>query len=217
MAKTLLEQYGLPPAAIEALSLSRVEQVVGELGPSDPRARTILLRMVYACGDPALAPFVHISPGAVAAGLDAIRAGRPIVVDVRMVEVAIDRHRAARLGLRIACAIDDPAVVRAAQVQRRPRAAVAIERLAPDAAGSIVVIGNAPTALLALLDLIDAGREQPALIIGTPVGFVAARESKEELMRRAVPYITVTGTRGGSPIAAAAMNALLRLVEQDGA
>jgi precorrin-8X/cobalt-precorrin-8 methylmutase len=86
-----------------------------------------------------------------------------------------------------------------------------VRLLAPQLDGAVCVIGNAPTALLALLDLCDAGIVQPALVIGMPVGFVAAVESKDELMARGLPFVTIAGTRGGSPLAAAATNALLRL------
>jgi precorrin-8X/cobalt-precorrin-8 methylmutase len=87
--------------------------------------------------------------------------------------------------------------------------------LAPELDGGVVVIGTAPTALLAVLDLVDAGEVQPALIVGTPVGFTAAAEAKAELMGRSVPYVTVEGTRGGAALAAAATNALLRLATAD--
>jgi precorrin-8X/cobalt-precorrin-8 methylmutase len=204
-ARSLVERYALPPGEIEALSLQRVRATLG--GP----AGAIVERMVYAAGDPALAAQIHVHPDATAAGVAALRAGKPVVTDVRMVAVAVNQSALAALGGTLHCAIDDPAVAAAAQAAGLPRAVLAMRSLAGQLDGGVAVIGNAPTALLALLDLVDAGEVRPALIIGTPVGFVAAAESKQELMARAVPYITVAGTRGGSALAAAAVNALLRL------
>ncbi len=209
-ARSLVERYVLPPEAIELLSHKRVRAAIGDLGlPATDQA--IVERMVYAAGDPSLAPLVHVHPDAAAAGLAALRTGCAIVCDVKMVTVAVSKEAAAVLGCTILCAIDDPAVVAAARAERLPRAVIAIRSLAPHLEGGIAVVGNAPTALLALLDLVDAGAVRPALIIGTPVGFVAAAESKAELMARGVPYVTIEGTRGGSAVAAAASNALLRL------
>jgi hypothetical protein len=127
-----------------------------------------------------------------------------------MVRAGIDRRRAAALGCRVSCAIDAPEVREQAEAERLPRAVLAMRHLAPELHGGVAVIGNAPTALLSLLDMVDAGQVRPALIIGMPVGFVAAAEAKSELLRRDVPYITVEGTRGGTPLAVAAVNTLLR-------
>jgi len=107
--------------------------------------------------------------------------------------------------------IDDGAVAARAQASGFPRSAEAMLHFGARLEGAVVAIGNAPTALLALLDLVQAGVARPAVIIGIPVGFVAATESKEALLRCTVPFITVTGTRGGTPLAVAAVNALLLL------
>ncbi len=177
--------------------------------------RAILHRIVYAAGDPTLAGSVRFHPSLVAAGLAALHAGATIITDVRMVEVALDRTRAAALSCATACAIAAPGVAAAANAQHLPRAAVAMTMMGEALNGSVVVIGNAPTALLSLLDMVDAGEAHPALIIGMPVGFVAAAESKAELMQRDIPYITIEGNRGGSAVAAAAANALLRLAHPE--
>jgi len=211
--RTLVERYVLPPNAIETLSLSRVRQAIGDLAlPAHDIA--IIERMVYAAGDVALAGQIRVHPQAVVAGSAALRAGCTVVADVNMVTVALNRAALAGFGCPLECGIADPGVVADAKALGLPRAMVAMRRLAPALEGGIAVIGNAPTALLALLDLIDQGDVQPALIIGTPVGFVAAAESKDELMARSVPYVTIAGTRGGSAVAAAAMNALLRLAAE---
>lgn len=207
---TLVQRYVLPPDEIEALSLRRVRAATGNLALSETE-RAVVERIVYAAGDPSLAPLVRVHPRAVAAGMAAIKAGCSVVTDVRMVAVALNQPALKAAGCTLHCLIDDPEVAELARRERLPRAVVAMRRLAPQLQGGIAVVGNAPTALLALLDLVDAAEVAPALIIGTPVGFVAAAESKAELVGRAVPYVTITGTRGGSAVAAAAMNALLQL------
>ncbi len=199
---TLVETYVLPPDEIERRSLAFVDSGIGATwsGPE----REVAKRMAYSVGDLSIAGLVRIHPAAIAAGLSAIQRQAPIVCDVRMVAAGL---RKSASPIHTAIAQDD--------LPRTglPRSVEGIRSLRRELEGAIVVIGNAPTALLALLDMIDAGECRPALIIGIPVGFVAAAESKQELMQRDVPYITVEGTRGGSPIAAAATNALLMLAE----
>lgn len=210
---TLVERYVLAPDAIETLSLSRVRAAVGDLGLSTSDT-AIVERMVYAAGDVALAALIRVHPQAVAAGCRALRAGCAVVADVNMVTVALNRAGLTGFGCALECAIADSDVAAQARAQGLPRAVLAMRKLAPQLQDGIAVIGNAPTALLALLDLVDQGDVRPALIIGTPVGFVAAAESKDELMARDIPYVSIAGTRGGSAVAAAAMNALLRLAAE---
>jgi precorrin-8X/cobalt-precorrin-8 methylmutase len=205
----LIQQYGLPANEIERRSLAMVEAAMPACSGWTSDAREVVKRMVYAGGDLGLAGLARIHPDAVSAGLQALRANASVVCDTRMVAAGLrpvgnPLHIAVDLAAGLVPA-HDPLNM------STTRAAAGIGQLANELDGGIAVIGNAPTALLALLDLIDAGRCQPALIIGTPVGFVAAAESKIELMRRDLPYITVEGTRGGSPLAAAAFNALLIL------
>ena len=211
---TLVERYVLPPAEIEALSLSRVDAMLGVAGEWREAERQVVRRMVYAAGDPALAKSIRIHPGAVDAGCRALRAGRPIITDVRMVEVALDVRLARKFGAPILCGMALPGIAEEAVAQGLQRAVIAMRRLKSELDGAMVVIGNAPTALLSLLDMVDAGVVRPALIIGTPVGFVAAAESKAELAARAVPFVTIEGTRGGSAVAAAAANAIFRIASQ---
>lgn len=208
---TLLQRYGLPPEEIERLSLARLARRLGDRLQVPPVAREVALRMLYAAGDVDLAEMLYISDDAVAAGLRALANGTPLVADVKMVAVALDRRRAQQLSVPLLCAIDDPRVQREAAATGLPRAAVAIRRLVRRAPAGIYVIGNAPTALLQLLGLVDLGVARPALVIAAPLGFVAATEAKDELIARALPCITVRGTRGGSAVAAAAANALLRM------
>ena len=207
---SLLARYHVPPEEIEARSIALVERLTPRL-PSDAAEREVVVRLVHATGDPEVAASVRMSPGAVAAGAAALRAGRPIFVDVGMALAGISRRLADRLGCRVSCLLDLPGVAEEARRSGSTRAAAAVWLAGPQLSGGVVAIGNAPTALLSLLDLVDAGRARPALVVGMPVGFVAAAESKAELARRAVPFITIEGTRGGSAVAAAACNALLRL------
>jgi precorrin isomerase len=204
---SLVERHALPAAEIEAESLSRLRAVLGADAPDDP----VALRILYAAGDPGLAPAVCVHPGLRQAATAALRRGAPLVCDGRMTAAGIARGPAARLGCAVLTAIDDPEVGREAERTGRTRAALAMDRLAGALDGGIAVVGTAPTALLALLDLVDAGRCRPAAVLATPVGLVAAAEAKEELRARGrgLPYVTVRGSRGGSPRAAAAANALL--------
>ncbi|MDE3074609.1 MAG: precorrin-8X methylmutase [Chloroflexota bacterium] len=201
---SLVNAYALPPAEIERRSLGYVDASLGNdwIGGD----REIVKRMAYAAGDLALASLARIHPEALPAGLRAISLRQPIVCDVSMVAAGIRQS-----DCPVHVAVAHPEAAARSGNSRLPRSVEGMRALQKELDGSIAVIGNAPTALLALLDMVDAGTCRPALIIGTPVGFVAAAESKQELVRRGIPYVTVTGTRGGSAIAAAAMNALLLL------
>jgi precorrin-8X/cobalt-precorrin-8 methylmutase len=140
--------------------------------------------------------------------VEALRRGRPVGTDTRMLLAGISGGRLGRLGVTPFCLMDDPEVAREAARQGTTRAAVALERSLPRLAGGIVAIGNAPTALLRLLELLADGAPAPALVVGLPVGFVNAAESKEALSRQNCPFITALGPKGGSAVAAAVVNAL---------
>jgi precorrin-8X/cobalt-precorrin-8 methylmutase len=208
--ETLLARYGLPPGEIEALSLRLIEEQAGVALPSDPAARRVAVAMLYATGDPALADRIAVHPDAVEAGVAALKAGCKIVTDVRMLAAAVQAE-ATRLGAEVICAIDQRGAEELSHDRGLTRSAAGVALLAERMGGAVVAVGSAPTALLALLDAVDDGRARPALIIGTPVGLVAASQAKDELARRPTPYITVLGTRGGSAMAAAALNVLLNL------
>ena len=209
-APSLLRTYGLPGAEIERRSLAISDGAL--TGTAWTAAeRTLARRLIYAVGDPAIASIIQIHPEAIAAGIAALRAGRPIYCDVKMIASGVNRRLTERFGCVVQTGIDDAAVAARAQASGFPRSAEAMLHFGARLDGAVVAIGNAPTALLALLDLVQAGIARPAVIIGIPVGFVAATESKEALLRCSVPFITVTGTRGGTPLAVAAVNALLLL------
>lgn len=197
----------LLPQEIETESFRRIEaQMGGRKLPS--REWAVARRMIHTTGDFEYLDNVRFHPRALAAGLAALGQGRPVVTDTRMLMAGIGTGRLARLGVKVTCLMDDPEVAQEAAERGLTRAAVAMERGLPLAAGGIVAIGNAPTALLCLMDLLAAGAEPPALIVGVPVGFVNAAESKEALAGLTYPFITSLGPKGGSAVAASIINAL---------
>lgn len=199
------------PQAIESRSMAIIEENIPQLATLPLGEREITKRIIHTTGDLAYGELVQIHPEAVARGLQALKSGRPIVTDVNMVRTGINSNLLAALNITASCYISHPEVVDEAKNTGLTRAMLAMRRAVPEINGGIVAIGNAPTALFTLLEMISAGEAQPALVVGTPVGFVGAAESKELLTRSTVPYITVTGTRGGSTVAAAIVNALLHL------
>lgn len=180
-----------------------------ELDGLDPVLERVTVRMIHACGMVDLAADVRASSGFGAAAEAALRGGAPILCDTRMVASGITASRLPR-GNEIICALADPEVVALAAKLETTRTAAAVELWRPRLEGSVVVIGNAPTALFHLLTLIEAGAPHPAAVIGVPVGFVGAAESKVALAEQSVglEYLVIDGRRGGSAIAAAAVNAL---------
>lgn len=209
---TLVQQYALRPEQIDEESLRMVQASLPRGLDLNPKEHYVVCRIVRAEGDPSIAEAVRFSPGAVDKGLEALKSGTDLVTDVRMVEMGISKGLLKRRGLSTRCSIDTCEVAQRARRESTTRSVAAMRELSPFLNGAVVAVGNAPTALLALLDLVDEGRAAPALIIGMPVGFVACAESKDELTRRSVPYITVVGRRGGSSAAAATINALLDLI-----
>lgn len=196
------------PDKIEEQSMKIVDRILSpELMGNE---RTVAMRVVHAGGDPSLANLIRFSPSAVEDGIEALKKGASIFTDVRMVSTGISKRLIEGFGGSVICALDDIPPAKNNE-QTLTRAAAAMYRLDSKLNSAIIAIGNAPTALLAVLDMIDHRNLRPALIIGMPVGFVQARESKAALIKRSIPFITIEGTRGGSPLAAAAVNAILRL------
>jgi precorrin-8X/cobalt-precorrin-8 methylmutase len=209
----LLKARLLPasPEDIEQQSMEIAERILPPVPNISEEERLVLKRVVHASGDPQVAPLIKFSPSAISSGLSAITKGSPIFTDVQMVAAGINRHLAEACRCSLSCAMDETRGQKRATEPNITRAAAAMRHLGTRLNGAIVAIGNAPTALLALLDLIDDKEIKPALVVGMPVGFVQAKESKGELMKRNVPYITAVGTRGGSAIAVATVNALLKI------
>jgi precorrin-8X/cobalt-precorrin-8 methylmutase len=169
----------------------------------------LAVRVIHACGMVDVVADLAFSAGAGAAGRAALANGAPILCDAKMVAYGITRARLPANNTVI-CTLDDPAVPGLAREMGNTRSAAALELWRPHLEGSVVAIGNAPTALFHLLDMIAAGAPRPALILGFPVGFVGAAESKAQLATdsQGVPFVVVHGRRGGSAMAAAAVNAL---------
>ncbi|MFD1557575.1 precorrin-8X methylmutase [Paraburkholderia silviterrae] len=174
----------------------------------------LAVRVIHACGMVDVAAELAFSPGAGHAGRTALANGAPILCDAKMVAFGITRARLPASNAVI-CTLDDPAVPGLARELGNTRSAAALELWREHLEGSVVAIGNAPTALFHLLDMIAAGAPRPALILGMPVGFVGAAESKALLATAAhgVPFVAVHGRRGGSAMAAAAVNALASEIE----
>jgi len=179
-----------------------------DLSRFDGAAARVVVRMIHACGMTDLPADVAMSADFVASAEAALRAGAPIFCDAKMVANGVTRSRLPA-GNDVLCTLDDPATPSLAAELGTTRSAAALELWRPRLAGSVVVIGNAPTALFRLLEMLDAGAPTPAAVIGIPVGFVGAAESKEALAQDGrVPFLAVHGRRGGSAMAAAAVNAL---------
>jgi precorrin-8X/cobalt-precorrin-8 methylmutase len=168
----------------------------------------VAVRMIHACGMVEIAADLVFSHGAVAQARHALRQGAPILCDSKMLARGIIAARLPR-GNEVICRLDDPAVGSLAQKLGTTRSAAALELWRDQLDGAIAAIGNAPTALYRLLEMLDEVFARPACIVGMPVGFVGAMQSKEALIADArVPFITIKGRKGGSAMAAAALNAI---------
>ena len=167
----------------------------------------VAVRMIHACGQVDLVDDIGASPGVVAAARAALRAGAPVLCDAAMVASGVTRARLPADN-DVVCTLRDPRVPALAAERGTTRSAAALELWGERLAGAVVAIGNAPTALFHLLDLLDAGAPRPAAVLGIPVGFIGAAESKEALAASDLEFLVVHGRRGGSAITAAALNAL---------
>jgi precorrin-8X/cobalt-precorrin-8 methylmutase len=200
--------YERDGAAIYAASFAIIRSEV-DLSDVPESLEPVIVRMIHACGDVDVVPFVAASADLVPAARAALESGRPIWCDSTMVAHGITRRRLPADN-PVCCTLHDAGVAEAARAARTTRSAAAVDRWLPGLDGAVAVVGNAPTALFRLLELVLDGGAAPAAIIGIPVGFVGAAESKEALitMAHGIPYLTVRGRRGGSAMAAAAVNAL---------
>ena len=226
----------LSPMEIEEKSFRILEGLLGDF-EAPPAVREVIKRIAHATTDVEWAKTFRFSPGAVEAGIEAIRRSAPIVTDVEMVRAGIrgsasaprDFPRcessdatsppetpASQNGSEVLCFLNDPDVVEAAKRSRTTRSRLAMRKALPRLDGAIIAIGNAPTALFEVCDLIRRGACHPALVVGVPIGFVGAAEAHEELASLDCDWITVSGPKGGSPVAAAAVNAIIRLAGRIG-
>jgi precorrin-8X/cobalt-precorrin-8 methylmutase len=204
------------PEEIEAESFRIIEAEIG-VHPWSEREWPVVRRIIHTSADFDYAQSMHFSPGAVMSGVAAIRRGRGILTDTTMALAGISKPRLERFGISATCFVADPEVARQAQSQGITRSILAMRRGAADSGNGIFVIGNAPTALFELLRLVREEGVRPDLIIGMPVGFVGAADSKERLVLEAkeleIPFIANRGRKGGSNVAAAVVNALLIMAE----
>lgn len=201
------------PEQIEQKSFQIIDEEIGE-HTFTAEQYAVVQRVIHASADFELGKSLLFHPRAIEAGVAAIRAGKKIVADVQMVQVGINKARIEKYGGSIHVYISDEDVMKEAKRLHTTRAIVAMRKAVKEADGGIFAIGNAPTALLELIRLVKEGEARPALIVGLPVGFVSAAESKEELAKLDVPFITNVGRKGGSTVTVAALNALSILAER---
>ena len=201
------------PMTIENRSMELIAPHLAELH-LDERETKLYSRLIHASGDVGYAPITRVHPQAIDAAIAALKRGVDIYTDVEMVRTGINKKKLASFGGTVHCLVADPDVAARAKAEGITRSMVAMRTFGKDMDGSIVAIGNAPTALFEVLRLVREEGIRPACIVGIPVGFVGAAESKAELaVNDIVPYITVEGSKGGSPIAAAAVNALMYMID----
>ena len=200
---------------IEKQSFEIIDSEVGK-HDYDEVQWTIVRRVIHATADFEFATGngkIIFHPKAIDSAFSAIKNRRAVVSDVDMVLAAINKKALADLGLRPLCYISDPSLAEVARKTGRTRSELAMRHAAGEIESGIVVIGNAPTALYELIRMIQEGVATPALVVGIPVGFVSAPESKAELAKLDVPFITNSGRKGGSPAASSIMNAIMLLYQ----
>lgn len=206
----------MKPADIEKRSF---EIITAELGPHDfsPEEEPVVKRVIHTSADFDYAKNLTFSPDAVKKGMEALRAGATVVTDTNMALSGISKGTLAQLGGRAVCFMADPEVAAEAKARGTTRAVVSMERAAALEGSVIFAIGNAPTALIRIHELIGEGKLAPALVIGVPVGFVNVVESKELFVGGETPSIIARGRKGGSNVAAAIVNALLyQIIHREG-
>jgi len=193
------------PAAIYAESFATI-RAEADLARIPAGLADLAVRVIHACGMTDVAADLAWSQGAGEAGRNALKSGAPILVDAEMVAHGVIRRNLPAAN-PVVCTLNDVSAAEA-QAAGTTRSALAVEKWLPRLEGAVVAVGNAPTALFHLLDLIGAGAPRPALVLGFAVGFVGAVESKEALIASGLPHVALRGRRGGSAMAAAAVNAL---------
>jgi precorrin-8X/cobalt-precorrin-8 methylmutase len=189
----------------KSFAIIRAESDLARFSPEEEK---VAVRVIHSCGIVEAAADIHFAASAARAGREALINGAPILCDAKMVANGITRSRLPAHN-DVICTLDDPTVPQLARQLDTTRTAAAMELWRPHLAGAIVAIGNAPTALFRLLEMLDEGAPHPACVIGMPVGFVGAAESKEALIEdNRVPWIVVRGRKGGSAMTVGAVNAL---------
>ena len=198
----------IKPMDIEKRSFEIITELLGDR-KLDPENELVIKRAIHTTADFDYADNLVFSPHAVKVGIEALKEGCDIVTDTQMAKSGISKATLAKLGGEVHCFMSDPDVAAEAKARGVTRALVCMEKAAKLEKPCIFAIGNAPTALIRIRELMDAGELKPALVIGVPVGFVNVVESKELIIRSAAPHIVARGRKGGSNVAAAIVNALL--------
>ncbi|MBO4335876.1 MAG: precorrin-8X methylmutase [Desulfovibrio sp.] len=212
------EKHGLlldtakSPRAIEERSFAIIDALVPEPRPYSGRLWEIARRCIHTCGDCSILTDLRLSEEALNSGLCALRQGCTIYTDTRMAKEGLPSRRLSPLNCRVVSLMELAGLDTQAKAEGTTRAHAAMRTIKEQLEGAIVVIGNAPTALLCLLDCLRQGAKTPALIVGMPVGFVNAAQSKELLTKSIYPHFTLLGTRGGSPLAACCINAMAEML-----
>jgi precorrin-8X/cobalt-precorrin-8 methylmutase len=191
------------------------EAGVHEFGPTEWQ---VVRRVIHATADFEFKALMRFHPQAVPAGIEALRGGCPVLVDVKMIAAGLNEQRLSSHGCTVVSYISDEDVIATAKANNSTRAIEAMRKAhrLGKLDGAVVAIGNAPTALLEIVRLVQEGGANPALVIGVPVGFVSASESKQAVLSLTTPHIVAQGRKGGSPIAVAIIHALLLLAAQVG-
>jgi precorrin-8X/cobalt-precorrin-8 methylmutase len=197
----------MKPDEIERSSFQIIDQEAGAHAFTEQQW-PIVRRMIHTTADFDFKEMVRFHPQAVSAGIGAIRNGKMIITDTNMTRVGIRKKEIEAYDGQVKCYMDDPLIHEKAKAEGCTRAKAAVDIAAAEVKDGIYVVGNAPTALLRLIELVSAKKARPALIVGLPVGFVNAAESKAALMEMDSPYITNVGRKGGSNVAASVINAL---------
>jgi precorrin-8X/cobalt-precorrin-8 methylmutase len=209
--KTKLEN--VLPGDIERRSFEIIESEL-KVRP-DPLHAPIIKRVIHTTADFEYADSLYFSQNAVASALDALKSGATIITDTNMAKAGINKPALGALGGEAVCFIGDEDVAAAARANAATRAACAVDKAAALDTKLIFAVGNAPTALIRICRLIEQGKISPALVIGAPVGFVNVVQAKQMIMQTAVPCIVARGRKGGSPVAAAIVNALMYMLTQN--
>ena len=196
------------PDAIEARSFALIDAEIPEPRPFNGDLWRVARRCVHTLGDVDIVADLRLDQDALEAGVSALLAGCTVFTDTRMAAAGLPARRLRPLGVAVTPVMALPGLEELARARRTTRSRAGLEAIAPRMGGQIVIIGNAPTALLGLLDVLERGAPPPALIVGMPVGFVNAAQSKERLRRSPWPHFTLLGRKGGSAVAAACVNAL---------
>ncbi|CAM4376776.1 precorrin-8X methylmutase [Paenibacillus alkaliterrae] len=205
--KTEFKPLTVQPQEIEGKSFEIITEELGE-HPFTEQQYPIVQRIIHASADFELGRSLVFHKDAIEAGIKSIREGRTVVADVQMIQAGVSKERLERFGGGVKVFISDPDVMEEAKRLNTTRAIISMRKAIKEADGGIYAIGNAPTALLELIRLVKEGEARPGLIIGMPVGFVSAAESKDELRKLDIPFITNIGRKGGSTIVVSAINAI---------